>query len=61
MARRLFIDNGPGKAKVYVDDSYCVKTKEEVDAILRECSRIYYTAMLRQEIAKHEQEQEKTS
>jgi hypothetical protein len=49
MAIVMVIDHGPGKGKTYVDDSCVVKTKEEVEQIYRNCSRIYYEAMLEQE------------
>lgn len=56
MAIVMTIDNGPRSWKAAVDDRYCVKTKEEVDHILRKCSRIYAMDKLKQEIKKEEQE-----
>ncbi len=40
MAIKLAVDYGYRKPKMFVDDKYCVKTKEEVKQILDNCARI---------------------
>ena len=48
MAIVMTIDYGPGKGKTFIDDSFVVKTKEEVDRIYETVSRNYYEAMFNQ-------------
>ncbi len=38
---------GPGQGCWKIDDSCCVKTKEEQDKILQRLGEIYYNAMLK--------------
>lgn len=56
MAIAMKIDFGPGKPKVIVDDSCVVKTKEEVDRIIEECSRCYYESIIKKERARLEKQ-----
>lgn len=49
MAIVMIVEHGPGKGRTKIDDSCVVKTKEEVEQIYENCSRIYYEACLKQE------------
>lgn len=48
MAIVMTVDHGPGKGKTYIDDSCIVKTKEEVDRIIENISRIVIEDRVRQ-------------
>ena len=50
------IDKGPGRWKSYTDNSYCLP-KSETPKILQQFSRIYYEAMLKQNIKQEEETQ----
>lgn len=48
-----------GQTTVIVDDSCCVKTQEEIDAILRRIGEIWYNDLLKKEVRRIKQEKER--
>lgn len=58
MAIVMVIDNGPGIPPTYIDDSCCVKTKEENDRILKRVGEIYYEAMLKKYMEESESDRQ---
>ena len=58
MAIVMVIDNGPGIPPTYIDDSCCVKTKEENDQILKRVGEIYYEAMLKKYMEESESDRQ---